>query len=73
MVTPNIEGKFIITLVNRGNVTVLLRNCQVVGSLNAPAEIIASIDMSNLRNSSTSKQNIESVMDEMVAKTNLAL
>ena len=72
MVTPNIEGKFIITLLNTGNTPVLLQNRKVVGSLNSPDEIIASVDMSNLQNSSTSKQNIEAVMDEMVTKTNLS-
>ena len=48
MVTPNIEGKFVVTLVNTGNDPVTLRNRQVLGRLNRPDEIIASVDLSSI-------------------------
>ena len=71
MVTPNVEGKFIVTLVNTNDKPITLRNRQVVGSLNSPDEIVASVDLSDITTTG-SKIEIEKAMDEMVAKTDLS-
>ena len=71
MVTPNVEGKFIVMLVNTSDKPITLRNRQVFGSLNSPDEIVASVDLSDITTTG-SKIEIEKAMDEMVAKTDLS-
>ena len=71
MVTPNVEGKFVVTMVNTGEQPVTLRNRQVVGSLNSPDEIIAAVDLSGI-DDAAQKVEIERVMEKMVSETNLS-
>ena len=43
-VVPNVEGKFVVTIVNVGNDTVEISKRQVMGYLNEPGEVVASIN-----------------------------
>ena len=43
---PNVEGKFIVTVVNTGSNPVRLRKRHILGHLVKPDEIIASVDFS---------------------------
>ena len=45
IVNPNSEGQFLITLVNTSEKPTTIRNRQVMGWLNSPDEIIASVDL----------------------------
>ena len=71
MVNPNVEGKFVITMVNTGNEPVRLRNRLVVGTLRAPDEVIASIDLNSI-NSVEQNDEIVCAIGEMVEKTDLS-
>ena len=65
MVTPNVDGKFVITVVNTGSEPVTLRNRQVIGCLNTPDEIVASVDL-NGKNIDKQINEIKEDMEAMV-------
>ena len=61
-VVPNFEGRFLITVVNVGTKPIIIGNRQVIGHLNEPGEVVASINVNNGNAIESEKVTFENVI-----------